>query len=50
MEDAYGEEIQETDETRLLFQTIVYNQPNKDEIIISVIKRLFDEHVTSSRF
>ena len=45
MEDAW--QVQETDETRL-FQTIIRNQRNnKDETIISVIKRLFGEHVTS---
>ena len=44
MEDAW--QVQETDETRL-FQTIVNQRNNKDETMISVIKRLFGEHVTS---
>ena len=26
----------------------LYNQPNKDETIVSVIKRLFGEHITST--
>jgi hypothetical protein len=40
-------EIQKTDEP-WLFQT-VYCQRDKDETLVSVIKRLFGEHITSSR-
>jgi hypothetical protein len=29
------------------FYKVLYNQRNKDETIISVIKRLFGEHITS---
>jgi hypothetical protein len=28
---------------------LLYNQRNKDETIMSVIKRLFDEHIITSR-
>ena len=30
------------------YSTILYNQRNKDETIVSVIKRLFGEHIVSS--
>ena len=29
------------------YSKILYNQHNKDETIVSVIKRLFGEHITS---
>jgi hypothetical protein len=29
------------------YNKILYNQRNKDETIVSVIKRLFGEHITS---
>ena len=29
------------------YNKVLYNQRNKDETIVSVIKRLFGEHVTS---
>ena len=29
------------------YNNVLYNQRNKDETIVSVIKRLFGEHVTS---
>jgi hypothetical protein len=29
------------------YKEILYNQRNKDETIVSVIKRLFGEHITS---
>jgi hypothetical protein len=31
------------------YSKLLYGQRNKDETIISVIKRLFGEHITSSR-
>jgi hypothetical protein len=31
------------------YSKLLYNQRNKDETIFSVIKRLFGEHITSSR-
>ena len=37
--------IQEADDTS--YSKLLYNQRNKDETIMSVIKRLFGEHVTS---
>ncbi|MDF2737827.1 MAG: putative transposase family protein [Nitrososphaeraceae archaeon] len=30
-----------------VYNKILYNQRNKDETIVSVIKRLFGEHITS---
>ena len=30
------------------YNKILYNQRNKDETIVSVIKRLFGEHITST--
>ena len=38
-------QIQKRDETR--YNKILYNQCNKDETIVLVIKRLFGEHITS---
>ena len=38
--------IQKRDET-WLYNKVLYNQRNKDETIVSVIKRLFGEHITS---
>ena len=40
--------VQETDEAWLLQIAVAINE-TKDETIISVIKRLFGEHITSSR-
>ena len=37
--------IQKRNETWI--QKILYNQRNKDETIVSVIKRLFGEHISS---
>ena len=31
------------------YSRLLYNQRNKNETILSVIKRLFGEHITSSR-
>jgi hypothetical protein len=31
-----------------VYNKILYNQRNKDETIVSVIKRLFGEHITST--
>jgi hypothetical protein len=31
------------------YSKLLYNQRNKNETILSVIKRLFGEHITSSR-
>jgi redox-regulated HSP33 family molecular chaperone len=39
-------EIQETDEA-LLLQDTIQSEEKKNETIISVIKRLFGEHITS---
>ena len=39
-------QIQKRNET-WLFNKVLYNQRNKDETIVSVIKRLFGEHITS---
>ena len=32
-----------------IYSKLLYGQRNKDETIVSVIKRLFGEHITSSR-
>ncbi len=34
-------------EMKQVYNKILYNQCNKDETIVSVIKRLFGEHITS---
>ena len=34
-------------EMKLAFNKFLYNQRNKDKNIVSVIKRLFGEHITS---
>src|SRR6476659_10623326 len=43
-EDKYRKQMKRSGYSRLL-----YNQRNKNETIVSVIKRLFGEHITSSR-
>jgi hypothetical protein len=43
----HGKYRKQTNEARRC--KLLYNQRNKDETIISVIKRLFGEHITSSR-
>jgi hypothetical protein len=39
-------DVQETNEATSLLK-LLYNQRNKDETILSVIKRLFGDHITS---
>ena len=44
----YGEHVVSTrKQMKRGYSRLLYNQRNKDETIISVIKRLFGEHITS---
>jgi len=44
----YGRDMVNIENRWSLVNKVLYHQRNKDETIISVIKRLFEEHVTSS--
>ena len=48
----YGRHMEDTGNKQMKkrgYCKALYNQRNKNETIISVIKRLFGEHITSSR-
>ena len=43
----YGKQKEHTEETKRGYNKILYNKRNKNEPIVSVIKGLFGEHITS---
>jgi hypothetical protein len=43
----YGERTESIETDEVCYSKVLYHHRNKDETIISVIKRLFGEHVTS---